>query len=221
MGLTKRGSRHNGRLTVSRLSVRQTDNFTVQDTSQFVTLTIPTAHILRTKVKTEDTDVTVCLMCEDQISFFCESRRNWNVSLFFQACAEDQRLLQPFYRVDVVLSFKETNHKMHWSVENTRPCAGECGSHQHIKRKWWLITGGIIWPLAILLWRHQALAFVCRSASQWIILYGICHTQRGKKGWIIIQQQHQNSQEKQDFLKKYKLFSANQIGDLPDAGSVI
>lgn len=58
-----------------------------------------------------------------------------------QACTESQQLLQPFYRVDVVLSFKETNHKMHWSMENTLPCAGECAAHQHIKLKWWLIIG--------------------------------------------------------------------------------
>ncbi|XP_042561565.1 uncharacterized protein C1orf127 homolog isoform X2 [Clupea harengus] len=33
-----------------------------------------------------------------------------------------EELLQPFFRVDVVLSFKETNHKMHWTMENTLPC---------------------------------------------------------------------------------------------------
>ncbi|XP_075897792.1 ciliated left-right organizer protein containing ZP-N domains homolog isoform X2 [Nelusetta ayraudi] len=87
MGLTKRGSHGNGGLTVSEVLVQQTDNFTVHDTSQLVTLVIPTAQILQTK-----------------------------------PCTEKHQLLQPFYRVDVVLSFKETNHKMHWSVENTLPC---------------------------------------------------------------------------------------------------
>ncbi|XP_062398030.1 uncharacterized protein C1orf127 homolog [Sardina pilchardus] len=33
-----------------------------------------------------------------------------------------KEFLQPFFRVDVVLSFKETNHKMHWTMENTLPC---------------------------------------------------------------------------------------------------
>lgn len=97
-------------------------------------------------------------------------------NFFSQACAGSQQLLQPFYRVDVVLFFKETNHKMHWSAENTLPCTGECAVHQHIKLKWWLIIGGIFCPLAILLWKHQALAFVCCLARPSIILYSICHT---------------------------------------------
>ncbi|XP_076132931.1 ciliated left-right organizer protein containing ZP-N domains homolog [Alosa pseudoharengus] len=41
-----------------------------------------------------------------------------------KSCAEEvgKEFLQPFFRVDVVLSFKETNHKMHWTMENTLPC---------------------------------------------------------------------------------------------------
>lgn len=50
MGLTKRGSHDPEALTVSSVSVNQTDRFTVQETSEFVTLTIPTAQILQTKV---------------------------------------------------------------------------------------------------------------------------------------------------------------------------
>lgn len=50
MGLTKRGSHDPEVLTVSSVSVNQTDRFTVQETSEFVTLTIPTAQILQTKV---------------------------------------------------------------------------------------------------------------------------------------------------------------------------
>ncbi|XP_030279101.1 ciliated left-right organizer protein containing ZP-N domains homolog [Sparus aurata] len=87
MGLTKRGSHDNDALTVSNVSVKQTDDLTVHETSEFVTLIIPTAQILQTK-----------------------------------ACADSKQLLQPFYRVDVVLTFKETNHKMHWTMENTLPC---------------------------------------------------------------------------------------------------
>ncbi|XP_056896969.1 uncharacterized protein C1orf127 homolog isoform X5 [Takifugu flavidus] len=87
VGLTKRGSHDPEALTVSSVSVNQTDRFTVQETSQFVTLTIPSAQILQTK-----------------------------------ACPDSKRLLQPFYRVGVLLSFKETNHKMQWSIENTLPC---------------------------------------------------------------------------------------------------
>ncbi|XP_059189293.1 uncharacterized protein C1orf127 homolog isoform X2 [Centropristis striata] len=95
MGLTKRGSGDNEALTVSEVSVNQTDNFTVHETSQFVTLIIPTAQILQTKT-----------------------------------CAKSKQLLQPFYRVDVVLTFKETNHKMQWTMENTLPCtARPAASH--------------------------------------------------------------------------------------------
>ncbi|XP_044206821.1 uncharacterized protein C1orf127 homolog [Thunnus albacares] len=87
MGLTKRGSDENETLTVSNVSVNQTDHFTVHETSEFVTLIIPAVQILQTK-----------------------------------ACADNKQLWQPFYRVDVVLTFKETNHKMHWTMENTLPC---------------------------------------------------------------------------------------------------
>ncbi|XP_040009319.1 uncharacterized protein C1orf127 homolog isoform X2 [Xiphias gladius] len=95
MGLTKRGSYDDEGLTVSDVSVNQTDNFTVHETSEFVTLTIPTTQILETKT-----------------------------------CADSEQLLQSFYRVDVVLTFKETNHKMHWTMENTLPCtAGPAASY--------------------------------------------------------------------------------------------
>ncbi|KAK2851266.1 hypothetical protein Q5P01_007542 [Channa striata] len=48
---------------------------------------------------------------------------------------ESKQLLQPFHRVDVVLTFKETNHKMHWTMENTLPCTGECAADEHSKTK--------------------------------------------------------------------------------------
>lgn len=50
MGLTKRGSYDNESLTVSNVSVNQTDDFTVHDTLGFVILVIPTDQILQTKV---------------------------------------------------------------------------------------------------------------------------------------------------------------------------
>ncbi|XP_040916250.1 uncharacterized protein C1orf127 homolog [Toxotes jaculatrix] len=94
MGLIKRGSYDSEGLTLSDVSVNQTDNFTVHETSEFVTLIIPTTQILQTKT-----------------------------------CADSRHLLQSFYRVDVVLTFKETNHKMHWTMENTLPCtAGSAAS---------------------------------------------------------------------------------------------
>ncbi|XP_029912366.1 ciliated left-right organizer protein containing ZP-N domains homolog [Myripristis murdjan] len=95
MGLTKRGSYHTETLTVSSVSVNQTDKFTVQETSEFVQLIIPTGEILQAKT-----------------------------------CADSTQLWQPFYRVDVVLTFKETHHKMQWTMENTLPCAvGAYGLH--------------------------------------------------------------------------------------------
>lgn len=59
MGLTKRGSHDNDALTVSNVSVKQTDDLTVHETSEFVTLIIPTAQILQTKVSAETTGLTV------------------------------------------------------------------------------------------------------------------------------------------------------------------
>nr|XP_043893249.1 uncharacterized protein C1orf127 homolog isoform X1 [Solea senegalensis] len=95
MGLTKRGGFDSERLTVRDVSVNQTNNFTVHETGEFVSLVIPTTQILQTK-----------------------------------ACADSKQLLQSFYRVDVVLTFKETNHKMHWTMENTLPCtAGPAASY--------------------------------------------------------------------------------------------
>lgn len=62
MGLTKRGSHDNEALTVSNVSVHQTDNFTVHETSGFVELIIPTAQILQTKVRAETTGGASCVM---------------------------------------------------------------------------------------------------------------------------------------------------------------
>lgn len=53
MGLTKRGSHDSEALAVSDVSVNQTDHFTVRETSEFVTLIIPTAQILQAKVSAQ------------------------------------------------------------------------------------------------------------------------------------------------------------------------
>ncbi|XP_041701053.2 uncharacterized protein C1orf127 homolog [Coregonus clupeaformis] len=87
MGLTKRGGYESDTLTVSSVSVKQTEKFTVHETHDFVQLSIATALILQVK-----------------------------------NCPTDEGIAQPFYRVDVVLTFKETNHKMYWTMENTLPC---------------------------------------------------------------------------------------------------
>lgn len=40
-----------------------------------------------------------------------------------------EKLQQNFYKIDAVLTFKETNHKMHWTMENTSPCSELLKSH--------------------------------------------------------------------------------------------
>ncbi|XP_060749347.1 uncharacterized protein C1orf127 homolog isoform X1 [Tachysurus vachellii] len=42
-----------------------------------------------------------------------------------QKCADkdSENLLQSFFRVDIVLTFKETNYRMLWTMENTSPCS--------------------------------------------------------------------------------------------------
>ncbi|XP_051947718.1 uncharacterized protein C1orf127 homolog [Xyrauchen texanus] len=90
MGLTKRGGYQNETLSVSSLFVKQTDNFTWSETSDFVQLIIPTSLIQQTKE------------CVGQ---------------------EGDKLQQNVYKIDAVLTFKETNHKMHWTLENTSPCS--------------------------------------------------------------------------------------------------
>ncbi|XP_057175835.1 uncharacterized protein C1orf127 homolog [Triplophysa rosa] len=90
MGLTKRGGYETESLSVSSVTVKQTDTFTWSETTAFVQLIIPTSHIQQTKE--------------------CMSQ-------------EGEKLLQFFYKIDAVLTFKETNHKMHWTLENTSPCS--------------------------------------------------------------------------------------------------
>lgn len=69
MGLTKRGSSDNEPLTVSNVSVNQTDNFTLRETSKFATLIIPTAQILQTKVSDETTGSAFCVIQLGQFKY--------------------------------------------------------------------------------------------------------------------------------------------------------
>lgn len=45
--------------------------------------------------------------------------------------------MQTFYKIDAVLTFKETNHKMYWTMENSSPCSGKSLAkwQKHVKRK--------------------------------------------------------------------------------------
>ncbi|XP_052450030.1 uncharacterized protein C1orf127 homolog isoform X2 [Carassius gibelio] len=45
-----------------------------------------------------------------------------------------EKLQQSFYKIDAVLTFKETNHKMHWTMENTSPCSERLKSQLHLMR---------------------------------------------------------------------------------------
>ncbi|KAM9445359.1 uncharacterized protein C1orf127 [Clarias gariepinus] len=92
MGLTKRGGYDNETLSVSTMSINQTDTFTWSETTSFVKLIVPTAFIQKTK------------KCADK---------------------EDENLQQSYFRIDVVLSFKETNNRMLWTMENTSPCSSQ------------------------------------------------------------------------------------------------
>lgn len=69
MGLTKRGSSENETLTVSNVSVNQTDHFSVQETSAFVTLIIPAVQILQTKVSAETTTKS-CFQTRDRSPWY-------------------------------------------------------------------------------------------------------------------------------------------------------
>lgn len=51
MGLTKRGGYDNETLSISSVSINQTDTFTWSETTSFVKLIVPTALIQKTKVK--------------------------------------------------------------------------------------------------------------------------------------------------------------------------
>ncbi|KAK3547823.1 hypothetical protein QTP86_031980 [Hemibagrus guttatus] len=97
MGLTKRGGFDNETLSISSVSINQTDTFTWSETTSFVKLIIPTALIQRTK------------KCDDK---------------------DSENLMQSFFRVDVVLTFKETNYRMLWTMENTSPCSRPLKLHQ-------------------------------------------------------------------------------------------
>jgi hypothetical protein len=50
MGLTKRGGYESDSLTVSSVSVNQTEKFTVYETHDFIQISVPTALILQVKV---------------------------------------------------------------------------------------------------------------------------------------------------------------------------
>ncbi|XP_062872085.1 uncharacterized protein C1orf127 homolog [Trichomycterus rosablanca] len=89
MGLTKRGGYDNEMLSVSSVSINQTETFTWSESSSFVKLIILTALIQKTK------------KCSDK---------------------DSENLKQFFFRVDVVLTFKEMNNKMLWTMENKSPC---------------------------------------------------------------------------------------------------
>lgn len=95
MGLTKRGGYDNETLSISSVSINQTDTFTWSETTSFVKLIIPTALIQSTK------------KCADK---------------------DSENLLQSFFRVDVVLTFKEMNYRMLWTMENASPCSNHISS---------------------------------------------------------------------------------------------
>ncbi|KPP59747.1 hypothetical protein Z043_122307 [Scleropages formosus] len=93
MGLVKRGGGDGEVLSLSAISVKQTDSFSVFESSDLVRIALNTSLILRTR------------RCMGPAG---------------------KQLIQPFFRVDAVLTFKETPHHLVWSLENLLPCTGVC-----------------------------------------------------------------------------------------------
>uniref|UniRef100_A0A8C9RS14 CIROZ beta domain-containing protein n=1 Tax=Scleropages formosus TaxID=113540 RepID=A0A8C9RS14_SCLFO len=89
MGLVKRGGGDGEVLSLSAISVKQTDSFSVFESSDLVRIALNTSLILRTR------------RCMGPAG---------------------KQLIQPFFRVDAVLTFKETPHHLVWSLENLLPC---------------------------------------------------------------------------------------------------
>ncbi|KAL4645906.1 hypothetical protein GN956_G9088 [Arapaima gigas] len=88
MGLVKR--RGGGeQLSLSGVSVRQTDAFSVSESSDCVRIALDASRLLTAK------------SCRGPAG---------------------EQLVQPFFRVDAVLTFRETPHRLLWSVENLFPC---------------------------------------------------------------------------------------------------
>ncbi|XP_023649457.2 uncharacterized protein C1orf127 homolog isoform X2 [Paramormyrops kingsleyae] len=95
MGLVKRGWLDRESLTLSGVSVSQTDAFTVSEGSDYVQLTVNTSRITTTR------------NCPGSVG---------------------GSLVQPFFRLDAVITFKETPHRLYWSLENFLPCRESASS---------------------------------------------------------------------------------------------
>lgn len=72
-----------------------------------------------------------CVMQQQTFHTFAQKVSSYKQ---LQPCADNKHLPQACHRVDV-LTFKETNHKMHWSMENIVPSEGECADDEHSKTK--------------------------------------------------------------------------------------
>lgn len=122
MGLTKRGGYDNETLSVSSVSINQTDTFTWSETTSFVKLIIPTSLIQKTKVN----ELAFLKLIFFKLPNYHFVYLAINVFFFLlQKCAdkEAENLQQSFFRIDAVLTFKETNNRMLWTMENTSPCS--------------------------------------------------------------------------------------------------
>ncbi|XP_048860946.1 uncharacterized protein C1orf127 homolog isoform X2 [Brienomyrus brachyistius] len=95
MGLVKRSWLDRESLTLSGVSVSQTDAFIVSEGSDYVQLIVNTSHITTTK------------NCPGSLG---------------------GSLVQPFFRVDAAITFKETPHRLYWSLENFLPCRESASS---------------------------------------------------------------------------------------------
>ncbi|KAK7878598.1 hypothetical protein WMY93_030434 [Mugilogobius chulae] len=90
MGLTKRGGHVSENLTVLNVTLKQTENFTFLETSQFVILIIPTAQILHLKSCPDNKQIWQPVYRADVVLHFRETNHTvqWSVESVL-ACTAD------------------------------------------------------------------------------------------------------------------------------------
>lgn len=190
MGLTKRGSYDNEALTVSDVSVNQTDHFTVHEMSEFVTLVIPTAQILQTKVCVSKPEFIIILCFWHFLKYnLCAS---FPIRIHYSASPSTSKPCL-FYRPAQTANIS-CSRSTGWmlcspSKRQITKCTGAWRTHcraqvsvllmNTVKLKWWLIIG---WyfdhsPLKGFYCSHtrHLLLFVAQSINH-LTLCGTFHT---------------------------------------------
>lgn len=158
MGLTRRGSSDDGGLTVTNVSVNQTKNFTVHETSEFVTLVIPTNQILKTKVGAStllyfQTALTVVHLSQFTTCPYFPIRIHYSVKHLNQTCFTDLHRQQT--TPAVILQGGCCDHLQGDISQNALDHGEHTAMHrwvfadEHSKTKVVINYWMIFWPLAI------------------------------------------------------------------------